>query len=112
MNFLENTLKRYKLFKRKRAIQRMYQKCSTKKYLTRWEKNFINSIKGNLDLSEKQLYKLQEIHHSPDRPIIRGQYHYVALIDDLSFRDDENSDPRFCERHGVSYDDVHDFDKD
>ena len=106
MNFLENMLNKIKEYFRRRTILKMHKFCSEKRHLTRWENNFIKSIKGDFNLSEKQYKKLLEIYKTPDISRLRGHNPYVI--------DDEwevNSDPRYCDKHGVSYDDVHDFDK-
>jgi len=108
MNFLETMLNKYKESRRKKDIAKTHSSCLKRKYLTSWEDTFLKSIDGKLDLTDKQFSKLQEIYRSPDSPKIRGYNREIVMFDDAW---EENSDPRFCEKHGVSYDDVHDFDK-
>jgi len=119
MSFLETTLKILKKIpgmkyntssRRKRDIIRMVDNCAKRRYLSGWEKKFIRSIKGNTYLSDKQFDKLLEIYQTADKP------HKKERANSYSIYDGEeeccNSDPRFSEKHSVSWDDVHDFDKD
>ena len=103
MSIIENLLKIYRQYKRKKSIHRMTTFCLKKKHLTSWESNFIKAIKGNCTLTSKQYNKLLEIYKKQDKP--RRLFSYE------DFEEDINSDSRFCEKYGVSYDDVHNFDR-
>ena len=75
--------------------------------LTDWEKNFLKSIEGKECLSIKQSLKLKEI---TEKTTLRGRKNIFVNYDD-SWSSSEYADPRFNEIHGVSYDDVHNFDR-
>jgi len=110
-NYLTGLIKSWADNKERRRLRNVIEKSFDKKHLTSWEKKFLASIENRdlLKLSTKQLRKLNEISASPDIPRIRGQSQHFTVFDDAW--EDENSDPRYSDRHGVSYDDVHDFDK-
>lgn len=109
MYFLELFLKKYKEYKKSRKMKILYKKCSERDNLTAWENTFLKSLDWKTSLTEKQLLKLTEI--SVKKGQLRGQRVFATMYDD-SWSSEENSDPRFCEKHGVSWGDVHDFDRD
>lgn len=96
--------------RKEREIVLMLKCCSSKKNLTNWEDTFIKSVQGNVSLTDKQYIKLKEIYHSIDMPRLRGRTTHLAILDDAW--SGENLDPRFCNKHNVSWNDVHDFDRD
>lgn len=109
MVILERLLNKIKDFRKKQLVKSLHFKCSKKKYLTDWEKTFIKSLEGKFTLSDKQILKLTEI--SEKRDILRGRHQLVTMLDD-SWSYEENTNQCFCEKHGVSWGDVHDFDRD
>ena len=108
MLFLENMLKSIPGFKyylenkRKRNIIYMQQSCSKKKFLTKWESNFIQCLDGKKVLTDRQFKKLEEIYKKSEQPRVRRYRKHIA----------EEIDSRFCDKYGVSWDEIHDFDKD
>lgn len=106
---LESLFKKFKEYKRVRQLKLLYKKCSERDNLTAWEKTFLKSLDCKTSLTEKQLLKLTEI--SVKRGKLRGQPQSFIIYDD-SWSSEENSDTRFCEKHGVSWGYVHDFDRD
>jgi len=103
-------LKYYTSSRRKRDIIRMVDSCAKRRYATDWERKFIRSIKGNIYLTNKQFNKLQEIYQIADKPRVNRQVTRYSIYDE----EEEccGSDPRFSKKNGVSWDDVHDFDRD
>ena len=61
-------------------------------------------------MSGKQLAKLDEIHKSLAIPKLRGQNRYGAIYD-VAWNIGDEIDKRFLDKYGVSYDDIHNFDK-
>jgi len=114
MSFLEIMLKKipgnkyYTADRRKRDISRMYKDCAQRKHTTKWESTFVRSIEGKTFLTDKQFSKLKEIYQSADRPRVRGHLRHAVMCDDTWSK----VDPRYCDKHSVSWDEVHDFDKD
>lgn len=106
---LGRLLKKFKEYRRVKNIKLLYKKCSERDNLTSWENTFLKSLDWKTSLTEKQLFKLTEI--SLKKGQLRGQRVFATMYDD-SWSSEENSDPRFCEKHGVSWGDVHDFDRD
>ena len=99
-------------FQNKKKIKRlemMINRSLEKRHLTLWEKSFLKDIskKDILSLSEKQVNKLEEIYDNFDLPRRRG---YSVQEEDI-FEEGTKSVP-YCYKYGVSYDDVHDFDRD
>lgn len=103
-------LKKFKDYKNKKQIIFLNKKVNSRSDLTSWEKNFIKSIKDKNVLTDKQFIKLKEIAFAPNRLRLRGSQCFSSIFDDS--RKSQNSDPRYCDLHGVSWDDVHDFDRD
>jgi hypothetical protein len=107
--FLERLLKKFKEYKRLKKLKLLHKKCMAKDNLTDWEKTFLKSLGGKTSLTEKQLSKLTEI--SIKTGPLRGKPVYSITYED-SWYSEENTDPRFCEKQGVSWGDIHDFDRD
>jgi len=109
-NFFKNKVVSWNNKKKSTKIISKIHSISKREFLTKWERNFVDSLKNKdpLTLTEKQLNKLDEIYIKKNRPKLRGHNVHAAIYDDSW---EENSDPRFCDKYGVSYDDVHDFDR-
>lgn len=71
--------------------------------LTEWESSFLDSLSVKKVLSDKQKVKLDEIWQS-----LRAGNRSNNPFDD---KDDEMGMTPYSSRLGLSYDDVHDFDK-
>lgn len=109
--YLKSYLKGWLENKERRRLRNLIEKTLKKKHLSSWEKTFISSIEKRdlLSLSEKQVSKLEEICSNPDRLRIRGRGNPTVF--DVAWDIGKEVDRRFSNKYGVSYDDVHDFDR-
>ncbi len=110
VGILSRLIKKFKEYKNKKQIIFLNKKVNSRSDLTYWEKNFIKSIKDKDVLTDKQFNKLKEIAFAPNRLRLRGSQCFSSIFDNSCKIQD--SDPRYCDLHGVSWDDVHDFDRD
>jgi len=112
INYFKKTIKNWETKKESKRLFKMVKKISKREYLTKWENNFVDSVKNKdlATLTSKQVAKLEEIYRSPDTSHSLRQKSVVSSFAH-AYSDGGNTDLRFCEKNGVSYDDVHDFDK-
>lgn len=105
--YLSRTVKEYIFYRRAKLL------CSqslAKNNLTAWEKQFLTSIKNKRILTQKQFNKLSEI-STKSSIILRRKPRSINTHRDF-FHDSGDINLCFCEKHGVSWGDVHDFDRD